>query len=161
MGIFRNFPSGTVSVLQLKTETIVERQAAQLIDGPDRTGSMGVGKENFSVKPSEKEPAVIRAAPQIDVHMLEPEEQPEKQPASQQREQNTQKALSDTEEETHEAPSESEEEKPEAPSDPEEQAREAPSDDEKEAKDASGPTELEGPVAPALRKLTISGFSDQ
>ena len=32
-----------------------------------------------------------------------------------------------------------------------------PSNHEEEAKDAAGPSELEGSVVPALRKLTISG----
>ena len=46
------------------------------------------------------------------------------------------------------------------PSDPEEKTLEAPSDFEEETKDvaglAEGPTDLEEPVAPARRKLTIS-----
>ena len=47
------------------------------------------------------------------------------------------------------------------PSDPEAETREAPSGPEIETKDEAGPatwsTDLEGPVAPALRMLTISG----
>ena len=34
MGIPRNFPTGTVSVLLVRTRNIVERQAVQLVDGP-------------------------------------------------------------------------------------------------------------------------------
>ena len=55
------------------------------------------------------------------------------------------------------------EETREAPSDPDEETYEAPLDFEKEAKDisrlAAGSTDLEGPVVPARRKLTISGKS--
>ena len=38
MGIPRNFPTGTVSVLLVRTRNIVERQPMQWIDGPKKTG---------------------------------------------------------------------------------------------------------------------------
>ena len=38
MGIPRNFPTGTVSVLLVRIRNIVERQAVQWIDGPKKTG---------------------------------------------------------------------------------------------------------------------------
>ena len=37
-GISLNFPTGTVSVLLLMTRNVVERQAAQWVDGPKKTG---------------------------------------------------------------------------------------------------------------------------
>ena len=153
MGIPRNSPSGTVSVLLVKTSQILERQTVQWIDGSDKTSRMGVGDEDLGVKPSENESVVIRGAPQIDVQRLEPEEQP----ASQKCEQEMQEALSDPEEKTQEAPSDSKEETRKVPSDPKEETREASSDHEKEAKDAAGPMKLEGLLVPALRKPTISG----
>ena len=71
------------------------------------------------------------------------------------REDEAQRTPSAPEEETLKAPSGPEEGTLEAPSDPEEETREGPSDHEEEAKHAAGPTELEGPVIPARRKLTI------
>ena len=114
---------------------------------------MGVGDKDIRVKPTKPTSVVIREAPQIDVQKLESEEQP----TSQVREQEIQEALSDPEEETQEIPVDSGEEIREVRSDPKEEIQEAPSDhfDEK-MKDAAGPTELEGLVVPALRKLTIS-----
>ena len=38
MGIPRNFPTGTVSVLLVRSRNIVERQAVQWINGPKKTG---------------------------------------------------------------------------------------------------------------------------
>ena len=153
MGIPRNFPSGTVIVLLVKTREIVERQAVQWVDGLDKAGSMGISDEDLAVKPSENESVALERTPQIDVQKLESEEQP----ASQEHKQEMQEALSNSEEKTQEAPSSSEEQSREVPLDPEEETREAPSDHEEEAKVAVGPTELEGPVVPALRKVTISG----
>ena len=47
------------------------------------------------------------------------------------------------------------------PSDPDEETQEAPSDSEEETKHiaglAAGSTDLEGPVGPVRRKITISG----
>ena len=73
------------------------------------------------------------------------------------RDHEAQRTPADPKEKMLEAPSDPEEETQEAPSDPEEETREVPSDHEEEAKGAAGPTELEGPVVPAHRKLTISG----
>ena len=50
MGIPRNFPSGTVSMLLVKTKTITGRQAVQWIHGPDKTGSDGIGNEGLGAK---------------------------------------------------------------------------------------------------------------
>ena len=63
---------------------------------------------------------------------------------------------SDHKEETREPPSDPDEEAREAPSSPEGETK-APSDHEEETKDAAGPTDLEGLVVPACRKLTTSG----
>ena len=57
----------------------MERRAVQWIDGPDKTGSDGVGDEDLGMKPSENESVVRRGAPQIDVQKMEPEEQPASQ----------------------------------------------------------------------------------
>ena len=89
---------------------------------------------------------------------LDPEERTQEAPSYTAEE--TQEAPSDREDEVQGTPSDSEEEILEAPSDPEEETLEAPSDFE-EAKYvaglAEGPTDLDGPVIPALRKLTIGG----
>ena len=58
MGIPRNFPSGTISVLLVKARNIVERQAVQWVNGPNKTGSDGVGKEYLGAKPDEDIPIV-------------------------------------------------------------------------------------------------------
>ena len=39
VGVPRNFFSSVVSVLLVKTRNILERQAVQWIDGPNKTGS--------------------------------------------------------------------------------------------------------------------------
>ena len=67
----------------------------------------------------------------------------------------------DPEQGTKEAPSDPEQGTKEAPSDPEEETQEASSDTNEETRDEAEPvvgsTDLEGPVVPALWKLTISG----
>ena len=219
---------------EARLQVKAERQTVQWIDGPDKTGSMGVGDEDPGVKPSEHEPVGRSGAPQREVQELEL--QLEQQPALQERKQETQEVtldpeegakyvrpdlaeetrealsdredeaqeaqldpeetqetLSDPEEETLEVPSDPEEETLEAPSDPEEEALEAPSDPDERTQEvpldpeetqkappnskeetreapsdpgmeindeaglAEGPTDLEGSVVPARRKLTISG----
>ena len=62
-----------------------------MIDGPDKTGSNGVGIEDLGVKPSEDESAVKRGAPQLDVQELELEQQQ----VSQESERGMQEALSE------------------------------------------------------------------
>ena len=46
MGIPRNFPTGTVSVLLARIRKIVERQAAQWVDGHKKTGGDGTGSDD-------------------------------------------------------------------------------------------------------------------
>ena len=99
---------------------------------------------------------------------LNPEEETRKV-SSLDPEEGTQEAASDTPEETREAPSDCKDEAQGTPSDPEKETREAPSNpeeetlevpsdsEEEETKDTAGPTELEGTIVPARRKLTISG----
>ena len=76
-------------------------------------------------------------------------------------EEEIQEAASDPKAETREVPLDPEEETQEVPPNPEEEAREAPSDPEEEIIDevrlATESTDLERPVVPAPRKLTISG----
>ena len=50
MGIPRNFPTGTVSVLLVRTRKIVERQAVQWVDGPKKTGGDGTGSDDRGMK---------------------------------------------------------------------------------------------------------------
>ena len=96
MGSPRNFPSGTVSVLLVKTRNVVESQVVQWIDGTDKTRSDGFQSEDLGGKSGrEKSVAKIRA-PWLDVQELELEQQP----TSQELLQETQEALPDPEEET-------------------------------------------------------------
>ena len=75
-------------------------------------------------------------------------------------EEETQEAPSDPKEETQGAPSDPEEETQEVPSDSEDETQEALSDSEvetkEEARPSAGSTDVRGPVAPPLRKLTSS-----
>ena len=75
MRISRNIPSGTVSVLLVKTRNIVERRAVQWGDGPDKTGSDSVVIEDFETKPGGHQSAVTRGSPQLNVQALELEKQ--------------------------------------------------------------------------------------
>ena len=80
--------------------------------------------------------------------------------------QETRETLLDFEEETREVPSDPDEKTQEALPDPEEETREALSDSEEETKDvvarlAAESTDLEGPVVPALRMLTIAAIFHQ
>ena len=50
MEIPRNFPTGAVSVLLVRTRKTVERQAVQWVDGPKKTGGDGTGSDNRGVK---------------------------------------------------------------------------------------------------------------
>ena len=90
MGIPRKFTSGTVSMLLVKTRNILKGQAVQWLDGPDKTGSNGVGNEGLGTKPGGDESVERIGAPQLGVQKLELEQQP----ASQELIQVAQEALS-------------------------------------------------------------------
>ena len=145
MGIPRNFPTGTVSVLLVRTRNIVERQAVQWIDGPKKTGGDGTGSDDLGMKSAGDEIIVERGTPQLNVQELGQEQQltlheHETQEALSEHEGETQGALLELEEETQEALSEHEREQ---------QHKEG------EVEPASGSANLEGPTLPVLRKLTI------
>ena len=75
MGIPRNFPTGTVSVLLVRSRNIVERQAVQWIDGPKKTGGDGTGSDNRGMKSAGDEIIVERGTPQLNVQELGQEQQ--------------------------------------------------------------------------------------
>ena len=141
MGIPRNFPTGTVSVLLVRSRNIVERQAVQWIDGPKKTGRDGTGSDDRGMKPAGGNIIVERGTPQLNVQELGQEQhEHEWQEAILELEGETQGALSDHGEDTQEVLSEDE--------------REQQHEEEgAEARSAS----LEGPTVPALRKLAIDG----
>ena len=145
MGIPRNFPTGTVSVLPVRSRNIVERQGVQWSDGPKKTGGDGTGSDDGGMKSAGDEIIVEGGTPRLNVQELGQEQQltmheHETQEALSEHEGETQGALSELEEETQEALSEHE---------LEQQHKEG------EAEPASGSAYLEGPALPALRKLTI------
>ena len=158
MRIPRNFPTGTVSMLLVRTRKIVERQAVQWIDGPKRTGSNSTGSDDRDMKSARDGIIVERRTQQLNVQELGQKQQltlhehetqevfseheGEMQGAFSKPEQDTQEALSELEEETRQALSEHEQEQQQK---------------EDEAGPASGSANLEGPVLPTLRKLTIDG----
>ena len=138
MGIPRNFPTGTVSVLLVRTRNIVERQTVQWIDGPKKTGGDGTGSDDRGRKSAGDEIIVERGIPQLNVQELGQEQQltmheHETQEALLEHEGETQGALSELEEETQEALSEHEREQ---------QHKEG------EAEPTSGSANLEGPSYP-------------
>ena len=105
-GIPRNFPTGTVSVLLVRTRNIVERQAVQWVHGGDGTGSGDRG-----MKSAGDGTIVERGTPQLNVQEMGREQQltlheHETQEAFSEHERETQGALSELEEETQEALSE-------------------------------------------------------
>ena len=115
MGIPRNFPTGTVSVLLVRSRNIVERQAVQWIDGPKNTGGDATGSDNRGMKSAGDEIIVERGTPQLNVQELGQEQQltlheHETQEALSELEGETQGALSEHGEETQEALSENERE---------------------------------------------------
>ena len=147
MGIARTFPTGTVSVLLVRSRNIVERQGVQRSDGPKTTGGDGTGSDDGGMKSAGDEIIVERGTPQLNVQELGQKQQltmheHETQEALSEHEGETQGALSELEEETQEALSEHEREH---------QHKEG------EAEPASGSANLEEPALPALRKLTIDG----
>ena len=70
MGIPRNFPTGTVIVLLIRTRNIVERQAVQWVDGPKKTEGDGTGSDDRSMKSAGDETIVERGTPQLNVQEL-------------------------------------------------------------------------------------------
>ena len=75
MGIPRNFPTGTVSVLLVRSRNIVEKQAVQWIDGPKKTGGDGTGSDDRGMKSAGDRTIVERGTPQINVQELGQEQQ--------------------------------------------------------------------------------------
>ena len=147
MGIPLNFPTGTVSVLIVRTRNIVERQAVQWVDGPKKTGSDGTGNDDRGMKSAGNGTIVEIGTPQLNVQELGQEHQltlheHETQDAFSEHEGETQGELPELEEETQEALLEHEREQ---------QHKEG------EAEPASGSANLEGPALPTMRKLTIEG----
>ena len=113
MGIPRNFPTGTVSVLLVRTRKIVERQTVQWVDGSKRTGGDGTGSDDRGMKSAGGGTIVERGTPQPNVQELGQEQQltlheRETQEAFSEHEGETQGALSELEEETQGAFSEHE-----------------------------------------------------
>ena len=146
MGIPRNLPTGTGSVLLIRTTYIVERQVVQWVDGPKKTRGDGTGSDR-GMKLAGDDTIVERGTPQLNVQELGQEQQwtlheQEMQEAFLEHERETQGGLLELEEETQEAFSENEREQ---------QLKEG------EVEPASGSANLEGPALPALRKLTIDG----
>ena len=101
----RNFPTGTVRVLLVRTRNIVERQAVQWVDEPKKTGGDGTGSDNRGMKLAVDGTIVERGTPQLNVQELRQESQltlheHETQEAFSEHEGETQGALSELEEET-------------------------------------------------------------
>ena len=158
MGIPRNFSTGTVSVLLVRTRKIVKRQAMQWIDGSKKTGGDGTGSDDRGMKSAGDGTIVERGTPQLNVQELGQEQQltlheREAQEAFSESEGETQEEFSKIEEQTREALSELEEKTQEAVSEhwQEQQQKES------EAGPPSGLANLEGSALPALLKLTIDG----
>ena len=63
MGISRNFSTGTVSMLLVRTRKIVERQAVQWIDEPKKTGGDGTGSDDRGMKSAGDGTIVERGTP--------------------------------------------------------------------------------------------------
>ena len=169
MGIPRNFPTGTVSVLPVRTRNIVERQAVQWVDGSKNTRGDGTGSDDRGMKSAGGGTIVERGTSQPNVQELGQEQQltlheRETQEAFSEHEGETQGALPEFEEEAQGVFSEHEGETQKVLSELEEETQEALSEHageqqhkDGEAEPASGSANLEGPALPALRKLTIDG----
>ena len=158
MGIPRNFPTGTVSVLLVRTRKIVERQTAQWVDRHKKTGGDGTGSDDCGMKSAGDGTIVEKGTPQLNVQELGQEQQltlheHETQQAFSEHEREKQGAFSKLEEEAQEVLSEFGEETQETISEHEQEQQQK----EGEAGPASGSANLEGPALPALRKLTIDG----
>ena len=70
MGIPRNLPTSTVSVLLVRIRKIVERQAVQWVDGPKTTGGDGTGSDDRGMKSAGDGTIVERGTPQLNVQEL-------------------------------------------------------------------------------------------
>ena len=147
MGNSRKFPTGTVSVLLVRTRKIVERQAVQWVDGPKTTGGDGTGGDDRDMKSAGDGTIAERGTPQLNVQKLGQEQQ------LMLYEHKTQEAFSEHEGETQGVFSKLEEETQEAFSEHEQKQQQK----EGESGPASGSANLEGRSLPALRKLTIDG----
>ena len=129
IGVPRNFSTGTVGVLLVRTINIVKRQAVQWVDGPKKTGGDGTGSDDRCMKSAEDGTIVGKGTPQLNVQELGQEQQLTLH------EHATQEAFLEHEGETQE-----------------QQQKEG------EARPASGSANLKGSALPALRKqLTIDG----
>ena len=147
MGIPRNFPTGTVSVLLVRTRKIVERQAVRWIDGPKKTGGNGSGSDDRGMKSAGDGTIVERGTPQLNIQELGQEQQLTLH------EHKTQEVCSEHEGETQGALSELDKEAQEALSEHEQEQQQK----EGEAGPASESVKLKGSALPALRKLTMDG----
>ena len=70
VGILRNFPIGTVSVLLVRTRKIVKRQVVQWVDGPKKNGGDGTSSDDRGIKLAGDETIVERGTPQLNVQEL-------------------------------------------------------------------------------------------
>ena len=68
--------TGQWRLCEARLQAEAKRQAVQWVDGPDKTGSNGVGDKDLGVQPGEDESVGKREAPQLDVQELELEQQP-------------------------------------------------------------------------------------
>ena len=130
----------------------------QWVNGPKKTEDDGTGSDDRGIKSAGDGTTVERGTPQLNVQELGQEQQltlheHETQEAFSEHKGETQGAFSKLEEQAQEALSELEEETQEALSEHEQKQRQK----EDEAGPASESANLEGPVLPALRKLTIDG----
>ena len=75
MGIPRNFPPGTVSVLLVRIMKIVERRALQWVDGAKNTEGDGTGSDDRGMKPAGDRTIVERGTSQLNVQELGQEQQ--------------------------------------------------------------------------------------
>ena len=153
-----------------------KRQVVQWINGPDKTGSNGIGDEDLDVKPGEGESVGKRGAPQLDVqelkleHPQDPDKRTQKESpgpegvtreAPPDPEEGTQEALPDPEEETREAPLDAGQEKREVPLNRKEETQEAPLYPDEETREApSNPNEQTGETPSNPEKGTQKALSD-
>ena len=119
--------TGQWGACKLRLQAEAKLQAVEWIDGPDKTGSNGVGDEDFDVKPSQDELVRKRRAPQLDIQEVELKQPPDP-------EEGTQEALPDSEEERRETPLDPAQETREVSSDRKEDTREAQSDPDEETR---------------------------
>ena len=75
MGFPCNFPTGTVSVLLVRTRKIVERQVVRWVDGPKKTGGEGTGSDDRRIKSAGDGTIVEIGTPQLNVQELRQEQQ--------------------------------------------------------------------------------------